>query len=353
MEGRVVHSSGPDRLTFMFDTALEYWPHVVGIASLSLSLGVSAHIVLTKRDPRAAVGWVGIAWLVPLLGSVLYFVFGINRIQRRATALRRLLERFKAAGRTDVDATETSPRGLSDLRHLVRIVTEEPLLPGNRVSPLVGGADAYDAMLKAIDSAAATVTLTTYIFNDDDVGRLFVERLSAAVERGVAVRVLVDAVGARYSGSSIVSRLREYGVTCARFMPTKLPWRFRYLNLRTHRKIAVVDGRLGFTGGLNIREECSRTDDSRVEDLHFEIEGPVVAHLQHCFTEDWAFATGELLEGAAWFPDLESVGPVEARGVPDGPDEDIDKLHWTILGALAAARSPDTSCSACCGWRRP
>jgi cardiolipin synthase A/B len=133
------------------------------------------------------------------------------------------------------------------------------------------------------------------------------------------------------------------------------PWRVLSLNLRTHRKILVADGRVGFTGGMNIRVGHWRCRQPKhpVQDIQFRVEGPVVAQLQEAFADDWLFTTREVLQGESWFPGLDPVGPVLARGIPDGPDEDLDKLRWALLGALSAARTsvliqtpyflPDTS----------
>jgi cardiolipin synthase len=156
----------------------------------------------------------------------------------------------------------------------------------------------------------------------------------------VEVRVLIDATGTRYSWPSILGALKHEGVRYARFLRTFPLWRLLEMNLRNHRKILVIDGRVGFTGGLNIRAGhwLSRHPSHRARDLHFRIEGSVVAHLQEVFADDWFFTTREALRGEKWFPELESRGPVIARGVTDGPDEDFEKLRWTILGALAAAQ---------------
>jgi cardiolipin synthase len=123
-------------------------------------------------------------------------------------------------------------------------------------------------------------------------------------------------------------------------MKTILPWRFHYFNLRNHRKILVVDGRISFTGGMNIREGNCLADNPvhPVQDLHFCIEGPVVAELQRAFAEDWTFTTRQVLEGDKWFPRLVPMGDGVARGISDGPDEDFDKLRMVILAALATAQ---------------
>jgi cardiolipin synthase len=183
------------------------------------------------------------------------------------------------------------------------------------------------------------VALSSYIFDRDEAGRMFTEALAAAVRRGVAVRVLIDGVGARYSFPSVVHLLKERGVPVARFMPTIAPWRAPFWNLRNHRKLLVLDGRVAFTGGMNIRAGnlVARAPARAVQDLQFRLDGPVVRHLSESFAVDWAFTTGEVLSGPEWFPELTPAGTVAARGITDGPDEDFEKVRWVILSAIANA----------------
>ncbi|HRE91288.1 MAG TPA: phospholipase D-like domain-containing protein, partial [Myxococcota bacterium] len=157
-------------------------------------------------------------------------------------------------------------------------------------------------------------------------------------QRGL-VETAIEAV-AEVGNPTIVATLRRRGVKVARFNPTFLPWRWVYANLRNHRKICVIDGRLGFTGGMNLREDhlLSARPRHPVRDLHFALEGPVVGQLQRTFVEDWLFTTGERLMGDLWFPRLSPVGDAFCRGITDGPDVDIDKLKWCILGGIACAR---------------
>jgi cardiolipin synthase A/B len=331
-------------LTWFFSTI---WPWAFVVLHGLVVILASSHVVLTKRDSRAAIGWVGIIWLTPIIGTVLYITFGVNRIQRKARYLR--------SGQTVVD---TSPQQraaeedalyrvlgdesehLAPLAHYVSRLTHLPLLDGNHLTPLTTGRQAYDEMLAAIDSAKQSVGLMTYIFDNDSAGRQFVEALARAQQRGVTVRVLIDDVGARYTFPSIKGQLRRSQIHFDTFLPTLIPGRLHYSNLRNHRKILVVDGRLGFTGGMNIRRGhlCEPGERFPVNDLHFRVEGPVVGHLAEAFAFDWDFAATERLEGEAWFPRLPPAGESLCRGIPDGPDFDIDKIVLTILGAIGCAR---------------
>ncbi|PIE16335.1 MAG: cardiolipin synthase, partial [Proteobacteria bacterium] len=180
----------------------------------------------------------------------------------------------------------------------------------------------------------------TYIFDSDRWGSRFVAALARARARGVEVRVLVDAVGARYSFPSIIGALHHRKLRAARFNRTLLPWRWTYANLRNHRKLLICDGRVGFTGGLNIRAGHVLADapDHPVLDLHFRVAGPVVAQMTIAFAEDWSFATGERLAGPAWFPRPAAQGEVFARAIIDGPDADLHKLRWTVIAAIISAR---------------
>src|SRR5436190_10832861 len=195
-------------------------------------------------------------------------------------------------------------------------------------------------MLEEIRQTKHTVSFETYIFDRDEAGLEFARALGEATRRGVEVRVLVDATGIRYSFPTILHALRKERIRYAKFLPAFTSGHVMSLNLRTHRKIVVVDGRIGFTGGLNVRAGHCLQRHSRhpVQDLHFRVQGPVVGQLQEAFADDWFFMTKEALRGEAWFPKVESAGPVLARGVTDGPDEDFEKLRWTILGALSIAR---------------
>ncbi len=325
----------------------DFWPYITWIALVVLPLAASAHCILYKRDTRATIGWVGLIWLAPVAGVVLYVLLGVNRIKRRGTLLREGQLKAEPPASQHVCSPETLQRTLGANRHMETLVelvgrlTKRPLLEGNHVEPLIGGDAAYPAMLRAIDGARQSIGLMSYIFDNDRVGHMFVEALARAVQRGVTVRVLIDDIGARYTFPSIVHSLSKAGVRVARFLPTFLRGYFAYANLRSHRKILVVDGRVGFTGGMNIREGCFLQLHPKhpVQDMHFRVTGPVVLHLAEVFAEDWAFSTQEVLGGELWFPPLEPAGAMLARGIRYGPDEDLGEIQLALSGALSCAHS--------------
>ncbi|HEX5698793.1 MAG TPA: phospholipase D-like domain-containing protein [Rhodoferax sp.] len=329
-------------LELMLALARDLWPVLVSLFHLACASAVTVHALLNKREVHTAIGWIALAWLAPLLGALLYLMLGVNRIQRAGVALG-LKDPWHGQGCNVAVASEANGPCLPELSGINRLacgITDRNLLSGNAVTPLVQGDDAFPAMLAAIDGARHSVTLLSYIFNDDAAGRPFLEALVRAKGRGVQVRVLIDAVGARYSRVSMVRRLRQAGVPVAAFLPPRLTRLLAQANLRNHRKIMVVDGTLGFTGGMNISAShwLSKQPPKAFQCLHFSVRGPVVTDLQRTFAIDWGFTTGETLLGSPWFTDNPPCGPVLARGVSDGPDADIDHMRLVMLGALATAR---------------
>lgn len=321
---------------------------VLFLLALAGALAASGHAVMFKRDPRSAIAWVIVAFTLPFVGALIYLVFGVNRIHRQARRLDWRHAELEGAdqlhGRGPAEAEDLVSAGLESLTDLFAFgsrITGRPLLQGNAFEPLYNGEAAFPAMLEAIESAEQSVTLCSYIFDSDEIGRQFVAALAAADRRGVTVRAFVDGVGERTSNPRISARLSAERVRSARFLPPRMPWVGSHINLRNHRKILVVDGRTAFTGGMNIssRHLAARAENpNRVTDLHFRVTGPVVAALQETLLDDWAFITGEQLGGDRFFPPLVETGDAMARAVVDGPDEEFDRLKWLMLGALACAQ---------------
>lgn len=323
-----------------------WWPYGVGAFIAIVDLVASAHVVVRKRDVRAAIAWVSMIWLVPGIGALLYAIFGLNRIRRRADLLQRDRRRLQlatpsATSIARIGTEETVGAALKPLAQLGEVMSMRPLVTGNRVQLLHNGDGGYPAMLEAIDGARRSIALATYIFADDKAGKPFVEALARAVKRGVEVRVLVDGVGVRYTWPPVHKALHRAGVPVARFLPGIGDAGLGFFNLRNHRKILTVDGKVAFTGGLNIQARNIHADkpSRAVRDLHFRLEGPIVGQMQEAFADDWVFTTREVLDGPIWFPTLLAAGETTARVYTDGPDGDIETLRNVLMGALSVARS--------------
>lgn len=323
----------------------EYWPHLVLLVTTTASALAAVHAAMTKQDVRAAIGWVAVVLFSPVFGVLFYLVAGVNRVRYSKLSQQRKasdpLLRHCVIG-SMVDLGVLSAPHFAAMKTLGDRVGQFPLTSGNRVSPLSGGDEAYPAMLEAIRAAQVSIALGSYIFDNDPVGQEIADALAEAVRRGVEVRVLVDAIGAKYSRPSIVRRLNRGKVPTALFMSKVLGLRLPYANLRSHRKLLVVDGRLGFSGGMNIRAGFVSTwmDGVPADDAHFRLEGPAVVQLMEVFAHDWEFTTGESLHGETWFPPSQADcgDGVLVRMVASGPDQTLGATHDMMLGAFSIAQ---------------
>ena len=324
----------------MFPISIEWSsPLLEGLAlALHVLLAglVTIDVLLKKSDVPRALGWIGLVWLAPMFGSLLYYLFGINRVTRRAVKMRWRHARAGGPGTSRPEA----PENIALLCDASQRVTGEPLIAGNAVTPLDSGEEAYPVMLEAIRGARQCIAMSSYIFRNDAAGGEFADALIEAAGRGVKVRVLLDSIGAGYFCPLILYRMRAGGVACARFLHIWLPWRMPFLNMRNHRKVLVVDGRLAFTGGMNVgAENLARCVGKRaIRDTHFRITGPVVRVVMDAFACDWTFTTDEMLDEDCWWPKLEAAGDVFARGVRSGPDADLYKSEMILGAALSLAR---------------
>jgi cardiolipin synthase A/B len=309
----------------------------LAILHLALAVIVTIDVLLKKSDVRGALGWIGAVWFAPIVGSLIYYLFGINRVTRRALKLGRLHERQATVPQA------VTPLALPHIMLLSEVsarVTQNPLIGGNTLRLLEGGDQAYPEMLAAIRAATHSIAMSSYIFRNDAAGQEFAQALIEASKRGVQVRVLLDGVGVGYIYPEIFYQLERGGVKAARFLHTWLPWRMPFLNMRNHRKILVTDGWLAFMGGINIGVENSArlSGGHQIRDVHFRVEGPVVRVIMDAFARDWTFTTNENLDGDCWWPELKPAGDAFARGLRSGPDADIYRLELILGAALGLAK---------------
>lgn len=299
------------------------------VAAVSASL----HALLNKRRPQSAFGWIAVCFSLPLAGALLYYLFGVNRVQSRA---RKLLTRLPMV-ECPTEYVGTPPPQLLPLARLGFAVSGWPLTAGNRVELLHDAAPTFDAMIGAIERATEYVYFSAYIFDGGPLGRRFAAALSAAAERGADVRVLIDGVGEWYSWQRVGKLFRGTRVRFAKFLPPRLwPPTIR-VNLRNHRKILVVDGLEAFTGGINVRDRyLEGAAAQRIVDLHFRIAGPVVTQIETVFLRDWQFVTADAAVAPRRMP--QPSGGALCRAVTNGPEASLDRLTALLTGAIGSAR---------------
>ena len=212
------------------------------------------------------------------------------------------------------------------------------IVPGNRVVDLENGDGIFPAMLDAIRSAKKTITFETYIYWSGAIGQEFADALSERARAGVAVKLMIDWAGSIKMEDALLEQMRAAGVEVHQYRPLRW-YNLGRLNNRTHRKLLVVDGRVGFTGGVGIADQWSghAQDADHWRDLHFRIEGPVVAQMQAAFNDNWIKTTGEVLNGGDYFPPLERAGDMDAHMFVSSPTGGSESMHLMYLMAIAAA----------------
>ncbi|RZL39585.1 MAG: cardiolipin synthase B [Rubrivivax sp.] len=267
-------------------------------------------------------------WVV-ILATFTATLLAVLLFQNLSTAEKKIDEKLPKLYETD-DA---------EFRRSLSALLGPPLVEGNQVETLVNGDQIFPSMLAAIRSAQKTVNFETYIYWSGTIGREFVDALTERARAGVKVNVLLDWVGSMKMDTAMLDEMKAAGVACERFhKPNWADW--GRLNNRTHRKLLIVDGRVGFTGGVGIadlwRGNARNPDEWR--DTHYRVTGPVVAQMQSVFLDNWVRATGAVLHGEAYFPALQPAGPYTAQMFSSSPSGGSESMHLMYLLAITAAR---------------
>lgn len=324
---------------------MHYWQDIFAGAFLLdvvLVLVTLVWILHTKKETMSAIAWSLTVLLLPIIGALLFFLFGLQSINRRMARKQQRKSTYKklapsGVGRSDAD----TPDQWDTLAKLAFHGDGFPVTNGNSVTLYHDTHPAYEAMLAAIRAAQHHVHIQFFIFRGDNSGRRFIDALCECASRGVEVRFLYDSVGSYNLPRRCLRRLRQAGVPAVAFLPIFNPlYRFR-VNLRNHRKIVVVDGRIGFTGGANIGDEYLGLHPKfgHWRDTFLRIEGPAVEGLQHVFLEDWFFATEKAVHGPRYYSRFKSPpGGSLVQVVHSGPDMDYKAIRETYFAAILNAR---------------
>lgn len=305
-------------------------------------------LLMKKEQPSSTVAWVMAILLIPYLGPMLFLIFGITRVDRRArlkVAADRAIERqlpgvtpYQILGE---EITHPLPRTL------MRMAARAGRIAATGYNNVRLSCDTNEAMgliEQAIANAEKTVHLEYYIWQRDKTGTRIRDLVVSRAKEGVKVRFLFDGIGSLFLNERFLRPMRDAGCQVAAFLPGATIRERWSLNLRNHRKIAIVDGRIGFTGGMNIGDEYLGLNRNRGywRDAHLRIEGPAVLQLQQVFAEDWFFATGEPLTDLTLYPDPGEVGGIVAQVITGGPTGPSNVTRLVLFEAIAQARKSIT-----------
>lgn len=317
------------------DLQIELWLPVAWAAYIT---ALSVWIVLQKRPPVSTLAWILALAALPVLGFVIYHWLGPVRIRRQQLKRRRSRRRLEREPLSDGDVLASLGLPLEQRQaQLVARMCGSPLLTAQRIELLSDGEATYEALLAAIRSAREHIHCEYYIFEPDRIGCAVRDALAERARAGVAVRLLVDAVGSAALSRRFLRPLREAGAEVVFFHPFRLATLKPLLNLRTHRKIAVIDGRIGFTGGINVTDtQDERVHSGAFRDLHLRIEGAAVNGLQQVFVEDWLYASKRPLLQHGLFP-LLGGGEIALQWIASGPDTPQEPIHRAMLQAIGDA----------------
>jgi cardiolipin synthase A/B len=327
-----------------------YWHDIAawtGVIDGVMIVVVVPWVLAIKKEAISAIAWCLLVVLLPIFGALLFVMFGYQSVHRPLQRKQRHRREFRVknrAGRNPVhveaDQAEDPDHTWEGMGRLARRLDAYPVTNGNRVAFYSEGKPAFDEMLAAIRGAKHHVHLEFFIFQYDTLGRQFLDLLAEKAKQGIEVRLLYDAMGSRKLGWWRLRNLRRAGGKHAAFLSLN-PFRKRIqVNLRNHRKILVVDGSVAYTGGLNIGDEYLGKNKrlGHWRDSSLRIEGPAVESLQRTFLEDWDFATGESLEGDAYFRAEAKAGKDEVQVIESGPDQAVKAIREIYLHAVFKAR---------------
>ncbi len=303
-------------------------------------IAISCYILLERRPPLATVAWIVSMATLPLLGMFVYYFLGPRRLdrKRRRRIVARTAKRNRARGTNPDRASAVETLGMtgSRLAAIAAGTEQAPPLPCTTLDILETGGATYDAIVEAIGQATHHVHLEYYIFKEGVVAQRLRAALIARASAGVEVRLLLDGLGTSRMGD-FLQPMRDAGIEIARFGPKMRPG---FVNFRTHRKIVVCDGRIGFTGGMNV-DDCH--DETVVgaeawRDTHLRLAGDAVAPLALAFLEDWQYATDIALDGEQYLPSLTGEGTKMVQLCASGPDAHPQSIHAVYFTAITTAR---------------
>jgi len=329
---------------------------------ISLCIGVTLHALFSRKEASSLLIWLIIAYNIPFFGAVLYLCLGVNKVKVAERGRSALREQILNAKYTSQDKITTVNEFLTSYRArqhkpmstefsrefddaLKKIYKESAVVGYNKLIPLITGDEFYPELMKEIAKAEHHIHIQSYIIQGDEIGIALMEALKKKAESGVIVRVMYDTLGSTkahltrfFTKYKKVKNMHIVGWTIANPLKRQLQ-----INLRNHRKSAIIDGKLAFFGGINFGEEnTTRGDLQPIRDYHFKIEGPGVVELQYEFSRDWLFMTNVAIDklfNSSYFLDQESCGDANVRLINTGPEKHSTPMTDLYFLAITRAKN--------------
>lgn len=326
----------------------EFW-RIFSMVFLITAIPVAILIVLEKRSPYKTIAWILTLILLPIIGMIFYLFFGQEFRKQKIfsrkgikglSKIRELSSRqLREIGKTHLYLNDEARKNENIIRLLLNN-SNSLLTTGNQLTILKNGKETFNAIFKAIKDASHHIHLEYYILADDKIGNRLKELLIEKKKEGIEIRIIIDDVGSWSLKEEYISDLRKHGIELYSFMEVRFPRLTSKMNFRNHRKIAIIDGIIAFTGGINFADRYIEGTKKLGywRDTHLQIEGDAVASLQVIFAADWFFVINENLSGQKYFPNFtEGTGtPVQVSA--SGPDSDWKNIEQVFLAAISNAK---------------
>ncbi len=306
-------------------------------------------IVLENRSPLKTLSWIMVLMLLPGLGFVFYIFFGQNFRKEKIIARKGLKNHEQLLSLANAQINKMTEGNLlentaaNDKRKIVQLLLNNSsslITIGNSVTIFHNGRDKFDALLEAIEKAEKFIHIEYYIIEEDTIGNQLIDLLIKKASQGVEIRLIVDDVGSWELKDSFFNKMEHAGIQAGSFLKVRFPWLTSKVNYRNHRKIVIIDGEIGFMGGINIADRYINGDEKNYgiwRDTHMMIEGDAVNSLQTTFLIDWYFVTQIELAHPKYFPTKSPVGDKIVQITASGPDSDWPAIMMGIFQAIASA----------------
>lgn len=304
------------------------------------AIGTVIVVISENRNPLKTISWVLVLLLLPLVGLIFYYFFGEDHRKQRLIS-RKMHKRLnkKALDRDNQQEVLNSPTEYKSLISLLNRLKNSPLYGGNEITFYSNGKDKFDALFEEIRKAKKHIHLQYYIFMDDTIGQQVRDLLVQKVHEGVEVRVLYDDVGSWKAKSKFFKEMAKEGIRVEAFLKVAFPLLTSRVNYRNHRKVVIIDGEIGFMGGMNIADRyIDGVNDGVWRDSHFKLEGKAVHGLQTSFAIDWYASCSEFLSSDKYFPVLPTVGENLMQITTSGPMGEFKEIHQGVFHAIMNAK---------------